>query len=220
MGTHESGVNFENLIRDLAEMYPFDVSEVVLVELVANSLDAGASRISIDYDPKGKVLVVADNGKGMGASQFDEYHDFAAGLKRRGSGIGFAGVGAKISFNIADRVMTETHSESFSGGSDWFLQSKRSLQWQDILPVHLSGSGTRVEVRFRSDAEIPYPSKEDLIRLVRRHYLPLLDTNFLDLYQRRGCYTSDLRFVVNGRVVTPSDLKVTFGLEKVREFTP
>jgi len=40
MSIHESSVNFQNLIRDLAEIYPFDVDEVVLVELIANSLDA------------------------------------------------------------------------------------------------------------------------------------------------------------------------------------
>ena len=34
MAVHESSVNFQNLIRDLAEMYPFDISEVVVVELL------------------------------------------------------------------------------------------------------------------------------------------------------------------------------------------
>ena len=48
MAQHESSVNFRNLIQDLAEMYPFDVAEVVVVELVANSLDAKASRISME----------------------------------------------------------------------------------------------------------------------------------------------------------------------------
>ena len=114
MTTHKSSVNFQNLIRDLAEMYTFEVPEVVVVELIANSLDAKASRISIDYDPSKKVLVVQDDGEGMSPSQFEEYHDFAAGLKARGTGIGFAGLGAKVSFNVADRVITETISESLA----------------------------------------------------------------------------------------------------------
>ena len=45
MTKHESGINFRNLIRDLADMYPQDVEEVVIIELVANALDAGADRI-------------------------------------------------------------------------------------------------------------------------------------------------------------------------------
>jgi hypothetical protein len=220
MGTHESSVNYQNLIRDLAEMYPFEVAEVVLVELVANSLDAGATRISINYDPHSKVLIIADNGKGMDVSQFDEYHDFAAGLKTRGMGIGFAGVGAKISFNIADRVITETRSDSFSGGSNWYLQSKKRLLWDDIQPTHLSENGTRVEVRFRPDARPSYASKEDLIKLLQRHYLPLLDTRFLELYERMDCYSSDLRFVVNGQLIQPSNIEVDFALDKVKHFFP
>jgi len=65
MSRHESSVNFENLIRDLADMYPFDVGTVVLVELVANALDSKATKVSIDFDPHTEALVVADNGTGM-----------------------------------------------------------------------------------------------------------------------------------------------------------
>ena len=65
MGLHESTVNYQNLIRDLAEMYPFEEAQVVVVELVANSLDAKATRISINYDTQSKILTVIDNGKDM-----------------------------------------------------------------------------------------------------------------------------------------------------------
>lgn len=220
MATHESSVNYQNLIRDLADMYPFDVAEVVLVELVANSLDAKPTRISIDFDPHIKVLIVTDNGKGMTASEFDQYHDFAAGLKTRGIGIGFAGVGAKVSFNIATRVVTETRSKTFAGGSNWYLQSKKKLVWEDIHPIHLHGYGTRVEVRFTSNATLPYSSTEDLIKLLKRHYLPLLDATYLALYERLGYYSNDIRFVVNGQVINPSKLTEDFALEEVREFFP
>ena len=175
MTVHESSVNYQNLIRDLADMYPFEVAEVVVVELVANALDAGATTISIGYDPDSGMLTLTDNGNGMSTAQFDEYHDFAAGLKTRGESIGFAGVGAKISFNVADRVVTETRSSSFEGASNWYLESKKRLVWEDVLPVHLHGTGTRVQVQFRSDAVPPYSTTGDLIRLLRRHYLPLFD---------------------------------------------
>lgn len=220
MGIHESSINYENLIRDLAEMYAFDVAEVVFVELVANSLDAKPTRVSIDFDPKKKVLVILDNGSGMSASDFDQYHDFAAGLKTRGSGIGFAGVGAKVSFNIATRVITETRSASFSGGSNWYLQSKNKLVWEDIQPTHLTNHGSRVEVLFRPDVTLPYSSTEDLIRLLRRHYLPLIDTEFLTLYEQFHYYSSKLRFIVNGHVIEPCDIATNFALEKVRRFFP
>jgi hypothetical protein len=218
MGTHESSVNYQNLIRDLAEMYPFDVAEVVFVELIANCLDAGATRISVDFDPRDRVLIVTDNGKGMDASEFEQYHDFAAGLKTRGTGIGFAGVGAKVSFNIANRVVTETRSESFSDASDWYLQSAKKLIWEDIRPKHLQGMGTRVAVTFKPNAVIPYGEREDLVELLRRHYLALLEPRFLELYKQMGIYSSDLRFVVNGEVLKPGNIATELGLSEVRKF--
>jgi len=106
MTVHQSTVNFQNLIRDLAEMYPFGVAEAVVTELVANCLDAKAELISINYDGDTKVLVVEDNGEGMTKPQFAEYHDFAAGLKKRGSGIGFAGLGAYSDKNNVYFIMS------------------------------------------------------------------------------------------------------------------
>lgn len=218
MGVHQSTVNFGNLIRDLAEMYPLDVPEVVVVELIANALDAQATRISLDYDSKHKILTVADNGSGMTRRQFEEYHDFAAGLKVRGTGIGFAGLGAKISFNVADRVITETKGKEFSGGSDWYLQSKKSLEWTDVRPTHVRSHGTRVEVRFKSATGMPYQSTEDLQTLVRRHYLPLTDPEFLKLYEDMDIYSSDFRFTVNGRTIKPSASEDAFELANVKRF--
>lgn len=220
MSMHESSVNFQNLIQDLAEIYPFDVDEVVLVELIANSLDAKPTQISIDFDQNKKSLVVTDNGKGMTANDFEQYHDFAAGLKTRGTGIGFAGVGAKISFNIATRVVTETNSHSFSGGSNWYLQSKKKLIWENIQLEHLKHQGTRVEVFFSKDAKLSYSSTDDIIKVIKRHYLPLLDMKYLELYGLLNCYSRDLRFVINGQIIDPIEIKQYFNLEKVREFKP
>lgn len=217
---HESSINYQNLIRDLAEMYPFDVAEVVIVELIANALDAKATKIAIDFDPKSKILVIEDNGDGMSESQFEQYHDFAVGLKTRGTGIGFAGLGAKISFNIANKVITETRSKTFTGGSNWYLKSKNKLIWEETKPVSLNGFGTRVEVRFSPDAHIPYSTNQYLIRLVQRHYLPLLDLDFLTLYQKRGCCSNDLRFVINGHEIKIGSLKKDLTLDKIKEFYP
>lgn len=221
MALHESSINYQNLIHDLAEMYPdFEIDEIVVVELVANCLDAGATIISIDFDVQRKVLIVKDNGRGMNATEFQEYHNFAAGLKTRGVGIGFAGLGAKISFNIAGKVVTETRSKLFSGGSNWHMQSKKNLLWEDIQPTHLRSYGTRVEVCFRADTRPSYSSTQDMIKLLHRHYLPLIDLNFLDLYKRMGLYSSNLRFVVNGQVVRTSNLAADFALNKVKQFFP
>lgn len=219
MATHISGVNFRKLIADLADMYPFDIDEVILTELIANSLDSGATTIRIDYMPEKRCLVVQDNGKGMTASQFATYHDFAAELKTRGNGIGFAGVGAKISFNVADRVVSLTRSRSFCGGSDWHIDDKGQLSWDEIPAVSLPECGTRIEVMFRPDAEVSWVSTDDLIRALKRHYLPLTDPDFLQLYDSLQVYPASLRFIVNGTPLEPTSVSDAFGLEKTKAFT-
>lgn len=224
MGRHESSVNFENLIKDLADMYPFDVGTVVLVELVANALDSKATLINIDYNPKEKSLLVTDNGTGMTEEDFDQYHDFAAGLKTRGMGIGFAGVGAKISFNIASQVITETQHSSYVGGSNWYLESKKRLIWEDITPSHLKNLGTRVNVIFRKDTSLPFNDTNSIIALLRQHYLPLFDKRFLSLYSELKKYNINydinLRFIINGKSVEPVDTKSYYQLSNVHEFYP
>jgi hypothetical protein len=217
---HESSVNFENLIKDLADMYPFDVGEVVLVELVANALDSKANQIKIDYDKHAKSLVVTDNGTGMSQNDFNQYHDFAAGLKTKGMGIGFAGVGAKISFNIASQVITETKSASYYGGSNWYLEAGNKLVWNDITPTNLDTYGTRVKVVFRKDVGLPFENDESLIFLLRQHYLPLLDNNFLNLYNDLKFYTNTLRFVINGKSLEPAGIVTDYQLTKTHEFFP
>lgn len=220
MSIHESSVNFKNLIKDLADIYPYDVNEVILVELIANALDAKASKISIDFDSENSILVVTDDGKGMSAENFDEYHDFAAGLKTRGTGIGFAGVGAKISFNIANKVVTETFSQSFRGGSNWYLKSNKKLIWEDIEPKKLKTYGTRVEIHFLKNIKAPYSNSFDIEKIIKKHYLPLFDKTFLDTYNKLGFYSKNLIFITNKRVLEPIEIQDEYNLEKVKKFIP
>ena len=150
MQEHHSRVNFRKLVRDLADMYDEATFDVVLSELVANALDAKAREISIDWDSQQRVLVVTDDGSGMDSDAFEQYHDFAAELKTRGDGIGFAGMGAKVSFNIADSVITETRRDGVLSASDWRWYDDGSLRWGRITLNQLKDQGTRVEVHFKS----------------------------------------------------------------------
>jgi len=219
VAVHQSNVNFRKLIQDLADMYSYPVPEVIVTELVANSLDAKADRIGISYDPKQRLLVVEDNGSGMTKPQFDDYHDFAAELKSRGSSIGFAGLGAKISFNVAMRVCTETRSSGFTGGSNWFLKSKKELVWEDLSGMrNLRGTGTRVEVWFNEEKENPYADIDEIRSILLRQYLPLFDTKFLEFYAAIGCYSEGLIFSINGVNLGHFSMEKAFELESHSRF--
>lgn len=218
MTIHQSSVNFKNLIKDLADMYPYDVAEIVIVELIANSLDAKSKNINITYDGSQKILSISDDGNGMGEKQFQEYHDFAAGIKIKGTGIGFAGVGAKISFNIANKVITETISNEFKGASNWYWETEKKLIWEDKRNEHLAKKGTLVKIYFNKNSDIPYKKTEDIIQILYRHYLPLFDKTFLELYDALGIYSKKLSFWVNGKVCNRVDIESELKLGKVKKF--
>ena len=59
----------EPLFEDLRDAYPGSIEETILTEIIANSVDAGASRIDVATSGGGLRLIrVADDGSGMGAS--------------------------------------------------------------------------------------------------------------------------------------------------------
>ncbi len=214
MGIHTSSVNFRKLIRDLAEMYNFPIPEVVITELVANSLDAKAETIKVYYDSKNFKLTIEDFGQGMTEHQFKEYHDFAADLKQRGTGIGFAGLGAKISFNIALKVITQTWSEKFKGGSNWFLKSNKELIWEDLSKLEsLNHKGTKVEVFFNPIGEIKMYSEVDFKNAIIRQFLPLFDHGFMNIYNEIGYYKK-IKFYLNNKLIPSFNLEKKYNLEK------
>lgn len=206
MPTNRSKVNFRKLVSDLADMYQDTTFDVVLTELVANALDAKASEISISWDGKQRILVVMDNGGGMTTEAFEQYHDFAAELKTRGDGIGFAGVGAKISFNIADQVVTETRREGVAYASNWQCDDDGSLLWNYIQPNLLNSDGTRVEVHFSADSHLPDVGRDYLAAVLQRHYLPLFINEFLRSYEAISLYPTHPRFIVNGSPIAADGL--------------
>ena len=206
MQERHSKVNFKKLVSDLADMYQDDTFDVVLTELVANALDAQAGEIAVSWDNSRDTLVVLDNGNGMDAEAFEQYHDFAAELKTRGQGIGFAGVGAKISFNIAHRVVTETRHNGSARASDWRWHDDGTLRWNSINPDRLNSSGTRVEVHFNASDIPPGVDGAYLENVLKRHYLPLFVSDFVNAYAAMNLYPTRPSFSINGVPVSKSDL--------------
>lgn len=219
MQEHFSRVNFRKLVHDLADMYHDATFDVVLTELVANALDAKASDISVSWDSNQRILVVTDDGQGMNADAFEQYHDFAAELKTRGDGIGFAGVGAKISFNIADRVLTETRCNEQAIASDWQWHDDGSLRWATIPSNRLISDGTRVEVHFNADSPIPDVDRDYLVAVLQRHYLPLFVDEFVNAYAAINIYPTRPRFTVNGSPVLTGVLTTIAALTKRSDIT-
>ena len=82
---------------------------MVVLEAIANAIDAEATKVDIIL--KDRYISFRDNGPGMSKKQFRSYHHISTSTKRKGTGIGFAGVGAKI--YLAVWKQTVIHTETF-----------------------------------------------------------------------------------------------------------
>ncbi len=131
----ETRVDLLHLLEDLRDAYPGALEETILTEIVANSLDSGASRIVLEANPLEKTLMVKDNGSGMQRKELARYHDVASSTKRRGQGIGFAGVGIKLGLLVCEEVMTETRRGHTHISTTWNLSSRHRAPWKWVTPI-------------------------------------------------------------------------------------
>ena len=120
----ETRVDLTHLLEDLRDAYPGALEETILTEIVANSLDSGASRITLVTDPVAATLTALDDGSGMIRRDLRHFHDLAASTKARGQGIGFAGVGIKLGLLACEEVVTETRRASHHVATSWHLASR------------------------------------------------------------------------------------------------
>ena len=193
----ETRVDLEHLLEDLRDAYPYSVGETILTEIIANSLDSGASRITMTADPAQSMLTVVDNGSGMQRKAMRQYHDIAASTKIRGQGIGFAGVGIKLGLLICEEVLTETKRSSTHVATRWHLASRHRAPWQWVPPIGLVGEqGTAVQLKLQTPLS-PLIDPGFVEGVLRRHFQPLLESSFDSFLA--GHYPAGIAFEVNGR---------------------
>ena len=147
----ETRVDLLHLLEDLRDAYPGMVEETILTEIVANSLDSGASRIVLEADPIEGTLMVRDNGSGMQRKDLARYHDIASSTKRRGQGIGFAGVGIKLGLLVCEEVLTETKRGQAQVSTSWHLSSRHRAPWKWVSPIGMvDQQGTAVRLKLQN----------------------------------------------------------------------
>ncbi|MEW5947122.1 MAG: ATP-binding protein [bacterium] len=186
-------------VEFLRKFTPFEPEIAAVVEVIANCLDAKSSEIRIILDKKECVLSFIDNGLGMDKKQFQEYHDFASSTKERGSGIGFAGQGAKLALNFSDEVVTETWSSSYRGYSKWWVSVNDAPYkiYDGELPT-ISDPGTKVSF-YMKKAKVPFYTDDKIINALIEHYYPLVDHKMKELYT--AIYDKGLNIYFNGREI-------------------
>ncbi len=205
----ETRVNLHHLLEDIRDSYPFPQEEVIVTELVANSLDSHASDMRFIVDSEKYVLAVIDNGKGMDKKELDGYHNIASTTKTRGMGIGFAGVGAKLSLLIAKEVVTETANGNFRGATSWKLENDEKAPWKYITTFSANSKlsnfphGTAVSIFFKSsNSELLNP--EFIKKAIQKHFYTILDPTFQTAL--RCIYKNGINFYVNEEKINLSEM--------------
>jgi hypothetical protein len=193
----ETRVDLQHLLEDLRDAYPAALEETILTEVMANSLDSGATVIVLETDPSRRTLIAIDNGSGMQRRELARYHDIAASSKTRGEGIGFAGVGIKLGLLISTEVFTETRRGKTHVASSWHMSSRHRAPWKWIVPLGMVAErGTAVRLTLQN-ALSPLLDPGFLELTVRRHFQPLLDPNFDEFLATH--YPVGVAIQINGR---------------------
>jgi hypothetical protein len=192
----ETRVDLQHLLEDLRDAYPGLLEETILTEILANSLDSGATSLTITTDTAQGTLTVVDNGSGMQRRDLARYHDVAASTKTRGEGIGFAGVGIKLGLLVCQEVVTETRRGKTHVASAWHLASRHRAPWKWVPPPGLvSERGTAVRLTLRNPLS-PLLDPGFIEQNVQRHYQPLFDPQFDEIL--RSAYPQGIAVEVNG----------------------
>ncbi len=214
----KTSANIKTVIRNISDQYPFEPQKAAIIELIANSLDAKASVIEIDIRKEVGYISLKDNGFGMDKKLFSLYHNLET-PKKKGTGIGFAGQGAKLGLNFCESILTETWSSNYRGYSLWELKGKDApYEIIDGKNRTLDEIGTKVTFYLKKKYINYY--NEDLIKeIIIEHYYPLVDPGIRKHYEQEGVYERGVNFVINGNVFlvekSLSDLTDEDGIEEI-----
>jgi hypothetical protein len=195
----ETRVDLHHLLEDLRDAYPGALEETILTEVVANSLDSGATCLTLTAEPASSTLTIVDDGSGMRRRDLVRYHDLASSAKTRGHGIGFAGVGIKLGLLVCEEVITETRRGKEHVASRWHLAGRHKAPWKWIPPLGLvADHGTAVRLKLHNTLS-PLLDEGYIEGTLRRQYQPLLEPEFDEILSQH--YPKGFRFEVNGRVL-------------------
>jgi hypothetical protein len=194
-------VDLRHLLEDLRDAYPGGLEETILTELVANSLDAGASVIRVFADPSATTFRLEDDGRGMVWKELKQFHNLAASSKTRGAGIGFAGVGIKLALLAAREVVTESRRGKSHAASRWHLASSEFAPYEPIAaPGFIREHGTAVLLHLNHGLS-PLVDAGYIEHVIRSHFQPLVDPSFAEALA--PLYPRGVRFEVNGQPLAP-----------------
>jgi hypothetical protein len=142
--------NLYKTLHVLLNMYSREPEEVLVLEAIANGMDAKAKKIDIKFfkDREDYFIAFHNNGLPMSKEDFENYHTVSSSLKVKGKGIGFAGVGAKIFLGVE----YETEIITITGKNE-----------KSLLVSRMYNNGKKMEYEDNLEEQIP----ESLLKVIK-----------------------------------------------------
>lgn len=151
---HDMQIDVQHALSDFLDAYD-NHAEMVVTEAIANAIDVGSTKVEIslqeNLESGNNVISFHNNGPPMSKKQFEDYHVIARSSKSKGTGIGFAGIGAKVYLAAWDNAVihTETTDGVTAYASKMFVKNK-NLKYSYVKPS-LDMPGTMYSVRLKRD---------------------------------------------------------------------
>lgn len=122
-------IDILHALEDFLDAYN-NHSEMVVTEAIANAIDVRSSEVDVAlFKNSGGDGIISfhNNGPPMNKKQFSDYHVIARSSKSKGSGIGFAGIGAKVYLAAWEntKITTETTDGTTSFASEMFVKDNK-----------------------------------------------------------------------------------------------
>lgn len=161
-----------NIIGELSEKIPSNI--IALNELIKNSYDAGAGKVTVKLDSLNRKLIIKDTGSGMDKKDIDTLFHISQSEKKYGilnqykrltqgsKGLGFLSV-----FKFGNYVTWKTKKDNgmqFSVNYNDLISSDDISQYQvDIIENDNLDKGTEIEIElseYNSESLLKYFSEE------------------------------------------------------------
>lgn len=195
---------YETLVN-LLGMYTYAHEEVLVLEAVANGIDAEAKKISIklEHNADSFYIIFHNDGAPMNEDNFKDYHTISLSSKTKGKSIGFAGVGAKIFLASpkGSEIITTTGE-----GNNVFV-SKMYRRGKDIehdtslkIPIKQIIGNQKINHSYGTSYKV---------KIIKQSY-DFLEKNIITILQFWFNYaitSQTLSLIVNGKPVHPWEPK-------------
>lgn len=200
-------------LENLLGMYEYRDEDICVNEAIANAVDAfrensiknGKIDITFDRSDDHGYITFHNNAPPMTKDQFEKkYHTVSFSLKKRGDGIGFAGVGAKLflASNQGGEIITITGnsktsfiaSKMYKTHDDLMFKTTLKHQLRDILGTdsYEHKYGTTYRVRLSTEAY--------------RHLKEKI-TGIIQFWWNYALITKQIEITVDGKSLNPFDPK-------------